>query len=593
MAGDAVHYYEIALGAVTNRAVFIPVSELSGRVAAASDYELYRSMYMYGPEIIDWTKNGKTIKGYPGTYALDTIVFDIDKGNKTDADTLSMARELVKQLSDEWIDQECIWPFFSGRGYHITTPDFFGFTQDTHELPAIVAATIEKHFPMVDHIYDGGRLIRVAHTKNHKSGKYKIPLTLEEFFSMQAHDILALAQSKRMIPVKKEAPRTLHTDKIVLPAKGTLHTSMKGGDRLIGQTKKSTDIVAIVTCAQKMYNEGDSTTHRHNRILAIASAWRRAGVPESAIVDAIAGQFKTLDRPEIVRTVQEVFTTPYEYGCTNEWMVKYCDPRCKHYQKKDLTLDISSAKQMEQRFSQMVRSDFNGMQLNLQDIYTLPSPYMFYPGEYVTFMGDTGLGKTAFVQGLMVKWNIPSILFSLENSEQLMYRRFIQIAHGMSKEDVIEHYKHNDNHLSTKLDHIRIVTIKPQLQAIREMIPTSGAKLFVVDTIDCIDVPFKNDLDKLKAIATELSALAQQYNIIIIGISHISKKAAYGGALDVHSASGPGTIEHRSDKVITIEGDRKANYRIIRSQKARDEAPFELATVYDVNTFRFEQVSFT
>jgi predicted ATP-dependent serine protease len=173
-----------------------------------------------------------------------------------------------------------------------------------------------------------------------------------------------------------------------------------------------------------------------------------------------------------------------------------------------------------------------------------------------------------------------------------MYRRFVQIAHKMSKDAVFEHYKHNDNHLSNDLSHIKVATVKPQLAAIKDLVATSGSKLVVVDTIDCIDVPFKNEMDKLKAIATELSSIAQQFNIIIFGISHISKKAAYGGALDVHSASGPGTIEHRSDKVITIEGDLKANYRVVRSQKARDEAPFQLATVYDTNTFRFDQVTF-
>jgi len=556
-------------------------------------------MYMYGSEILEHMKINKTRKHFAGRYYLDTIIFDIDKGKESNEGTLRRAQELVRMLSNEWLNQECIWPFFSGRGFHITTPDFFGFPQGRNDLPDIVDATLTAYFPHIDPIYDAGRLIRVAHTRNQKSGKYKIPLTLDELFGMKADDIVELAKVKRVIPVSRETPNQIHTAKIIVPKEQPksviLTTSMQGTDGaelLTTQHRKNTDIATVVPCAQKMFAEGSSTTHRRPRILRIASAWRRQGIPEQATLAACIHQFSTLEPAEVQRVVGEVYTTNYEYSCHDEWMQRYCDSKCKFAAKKNFTLDVMDAAAMEKQFTAFVRSHWNGMKLSLNDVFTLPQPFSFYPGEYVTFMGDTGLGKTAFIQNLMVKWKVPSLLFSLETSATLMYRRFVQIEHNMTKEQVIEHYQYNDNHLSKNLQHIKIVTVKPQLSAIKELITTSGAQLIVVDVIDAIDVPYKNEMDKLKAIASELSAWSQQYDIIIFGVSHISKKAAYGGALDVHSASGPGTIEHRSDKVITIEGDLKANYRIIRSQKARDEAPFQLATVYDVNTFRFEQVTF-
>jgi DNA repair protein RadA/Sms len=255
-------------------------------------------------------------------------------------------------------------------------------------------------------------------------------------------------------------------------------------------------------------------------------------------------------------------------------------------------MEVASAKDMEARFRDSVRSGFGGAVLDINDIYNIGQPFKIYPGAYITIMGDTGLGKTAFIQNLMVKWRLPSLLFSLENSEQLMYRRFVQIKHGMTKEEVFEYYKYNDNHLSDDLSHVRIVTVKPLIQSIKDLLPTSGAKLVVIDTIDCIEVPFKNDMDKLRVIPTELSFMAQQYGLIIIGVSHISKQASRGGAMDVHSTAGPATIEQRSDKVISIEGDRAHSYRIIKSQKARDETPFHLAAIHDCTTFRFDQVTF-
>jgi predicted ATP-dependent serine protease len=172
-----------------------------------------------------------------------------------------------------------------------------------------------------------------------------------------------------------------------------------------------------------------------------------------------------------------------------------------------------------------------------------------------------------------------------------MYRRFVQIKHGMSKDQVYEYYKQNDNHLSADVNHIKVMTVSPDLQQIKQVIAQHQPRILVVDTIDCVQVRGVPDFERMKIIPTELHNMAVQYGIIIIGVSHISKKASSTGALGVHSPSGPATIEQRSDIVLGLEGMGKSAFRTLTSHKGRDEAPFRLSMMYDTNTFRMEEVN--
>ena len=92
----------------------------------------------------------------------------------------------------------------------------------------------------------------------------------------------------------------------------------------------------------------------------------------------------------------------------------------------------------------------------------------------------------------------------------------------------------------------------------------------------------------MEKIITDLKQLAQSANIIIIGISHISKNAS-DGILNIHSAKGNSVIEQKADKVIGIVGDRLSQRRTIRSLASRDEAGFILSCRFDYETFQFQE----
>jgi hypothetical protein len=494
-----------------------------------------------------------------------------------------------------------IQPWYSGTGYHIQLHDAFGFAPGT-DIPAQVKATFTKHFAAADDIYDRTRLLRVAHTLNTKSGLYKIPLHPSELFTMSHEEIMALAAKPRMDFrwEETEEPLTKHLSKLIIIPEPKTRKQSSG----IALTASSN---GIVTCMQNLYARGEFNGSRHQDLLRLASAWRRGGVPFKATCVGLRDWASTMDAGEVDRIVGQVFQEGYKYSCQDKTMQKWCDPSCIFYKNKDFAIDIASAAVMEQNFVKFANTDFATTSFDLAEFYMLDrvrdgkggskaGSYKIYPGELVTIIGDTGTGKTAWLQNLCCSLKRMDILYlSLEVHQNLLYRRFIQIEHGMTKDSIVEHYQSHTNSLSQAIKHIQCITMAVDIATIHRLVAEMRPRIVVVDVLDGINVPGNlNENQKGEVIARELKQIAMQQNVIIIGIHHISKGAAenpLGKAkrMTVHSGKGASTLEQKSDKLIAIEGNRDEPVRIVTSLKSRDETNFRLAFKVDDKTFRFEQ----
>jgi len=407
---------------------------------------------------------------------------------------------------------------------------------------------------------------------------------MKEVFTLKSDEILELASEQRRVPITTipDDYGTSLNEYILVPDK-----KLNVGK----PTHAKDDPTAIVTCIQKMYNEGDVEGSRHIKILRMVSTFRRHGVPRSAIVSIMQKWAPSLDEYEVERIAENVFDKGYRYSCSDAVMSKYCDLKCIFYKNKNYTLEVVNAKDMEKNFTDFIRTDYKNRTFDLKDIYDT-SEFCFYPGEFTMVMGDTGLGKTAFVQNLCTPLTDMSILFlSLETHETLMFRRFIQICTGLTKEEVRDYYRTNTNSLSNAIDHIQIMSVAPEIKSIRQLVAEVEPKILIIDTLDSIEVEYsKGDNEDLKAIILALKKIAQVNGIIVIGVHHISKNAAYGGKLNVHSGKGSSTAEQKADKVITIEGNPETMKRVVKSQKARDEAPFNMLMEYDFRNFQYRQI---
>ena len=286
---------------------------------------------------------------------------------------------------------------------------------------------------------------------------------------------------------------------------------------------------------QHLYKRGQEKGSRHTELLRLISAWRRQGLSVESSLDLASHWASTLEKEEITHVVNSVYKNSYTYGCNDTIMKKFCDPKCIFYLHKNYVVDVLTPKDMESNFRSFLNSNMHP--LDLGKIYHIPS-YKIYPEEVVVVTADTGIGKSAWVQNLCDAWKVPTLYLSLEMHASLTYRRFLQIAYKMSREEVEDYYKNNSKSLIGALEYLKVVTQYPTISNLEKLIKTTLPELVVIDVMDGIIIKGTQDESKLGIIIQELKALAEKLHVVIIAIHHISKSAAYEKKLNIHSLKG-------------------------------------------------------
>lgn len=587
---------EVAVGSVANRGNVIPLHELHNYIKYKT--ELYRSMFIY-----DDTFTGN-VKTYQGTYDIDEIILDIDIKDEN----MEPVDKVMNFLNSSEIENQ-LW--FSGTGFHVHIPNIFGL-KASKDLPGILKHTLDSMFGKlgVDNIYDKSRLIRAEFSFNKKNNTYKIPiysLTREHNWTYKDYVQLATWVDYKS-PADDPARDANSLNNWMKYDKGFLkaHNTDKFKDKIVTKPKRNSvsvnttsdsELTAHVTCVQKMYKQGPELGSRHQTILRMISAWKRSGIPRAGSESLIGHWSPDFDRTEAFKMIDTVYGWEHDgYGCNDTIMDKFCDARCKFYRSKDYGVEVFNADSMTEQFRDFVKTDYSDRSFDLGTMYKMNNPYRFTVGELITIIGDTKLGKTAFIQNIVTKANQFKCLYiSLEVNEKLMWRRFCQIAFNETKEEIVNHYLNDDitfvNEAKKKLGHLKVLTVSPEINNIIDVISSVQPKIIVIDTIDEIRVDYVNDsLLKMQKIISKLKEIAQKYEVIIFAVSHISKTAAYEGTLNRHSAKGDSAIEQKSDKLLGISAPNPGSKaRIVESIVARDESGFKLKCFFNHETFRFQQ----
>ena len=589
MADRKVKYIELAIGSVANRAYAIRPEHIHKYIK--SRQELYRSLFTLDETAFNHFRDKGSIKSYEGKYSLDTVIFDIDKGRRTGEDTKRRASSFIQTLYEQGVDDDQIHIWFSGRGFHIEIPNLYGFKESIN-LPYQVKLTIDSHFgKLVDNIYDKGRLIRVGYTINMKSELYKLPLSNDMLLDWGYDEICEYCQTQT------NASRYAHThfkeDYECIWEEKVMEIAEH---RVDDESVSNTELNSHVTCVQKMW-KSDKEGERHITLLRMANAWKRMGIQKEGAIKMSEYNVPSLDRNEILKIIDDVFAWEHNgYSCSDTIMDKYCDPICKFYKNKNYGLEVYGVNELSELLKEFVHMDMDTNSFNLKDYYPIPEDYRFLPGELAILIGDTKLGKTAWLQSLMVKLTHMNILYlSLEVGSWLIFRRFLQTANALSKQEVNDIYRVYDEEkvkvINNGVKNIKVMTTSPDIDSMKQIISDNQPQIVCIDTIDAIEVKYNNDpFTKMEKIVNSLKQIATQIDVIFFGISHISKGASRD-MLTVHSAKGNSAIEQKADKIIGITGDRTMNdTRVIRSLASRDETDFELAMKFNYHTFQFSPI---
>ena len=565
-------YLEIAQGTPAARGVLIDRKDLAKYVN--TKVPLYRSVYTYTEDVIQFKEQTGSIKSYFGERAIDHVPIDIDKGGNSDGHTLDLTRAVLMQLKDMDVEDSSFQVYFSGTGYHINiSNEVFNFQTGTH-LPLVVRSTMTKLFPDIDNsIYMRSGIYRVAHTINKKSGLYKIPLTTKEVWSLDADKLKQLAQEPRL-----EFPYE------VLVGDGELEEHIVSSGHNITAMQNVTEPSKVVPCVQTMLNQGPATGKRHNVILRIVSHLKRHGLP-SKFAKVIIDEWNqgSMDDQEIISLIESAYNGNYRYSCNDATMKDYCSSKCIYFKRKDYLVDVKSSSDLQTEFEERLETDFEGKKIPLADMLGLEQDTDIYPGELVTIFGPTGSSKTTLAQCIALgvdfarnqintKWQIPCLYLSLELSGWYMHRRNLQIVSDLSKDQVNADYKGVYERHSHLLEHMVIQTVSPTLEQIQSKVRELQPALVIIDYIDLVETPFhvKGEYEQVKYVSHNLSNMAVNSDMIVIQVSQVSRDYSRNEVLDLYAGKGSGAIENASRKVIGLNGQANSHKKSLHMFKNTD-----------------------
>lgn len=186
-------------------------------------------------------------------------------------------------------------------------------------------------------------------------------------------------------------------------------------------------------------------------------------------------------------------------------------------------------------------------------------------GSVILLGGEPGIGKSTLLLQLALQLNKLKILYvSGEESEQQIKLRARRIPHS------------NEN---------LYIAAETQLERIFEFYKDIQPELLVVDSIQTIYTDAlesaPGSVSQVRESAAKLIRFAKDRNVPVFLVGHITKEGMLAG---------PKVLEHMVDTVLTFEGDRHNNYRIVRTSKNRFGSTMEIG-IYEMLSQGLREVS--
>lgn len=177
-------------------------------------------------------------------------------------------------------------------------------------------------------------------------------------------------------------------------------------------------------------------------------------------------------------------------------------------------------------------------------------------GSVMLLGGEPGIGKSTLLLQLALQLHPLKVLYvSGEESEQQIKLRA--------------------QRLPIKNDNLYIAA-ETRLERIADFYREIEPDLIIVDSIQTVYTDAlesaPGSVSQVRETASKLIRLAKDANVPIFLVGHITKEG---------TLAGPKVLEHMVDTVLTFEGDRHNNYRIVRTSKNRFGSTMEIG-IYEM-----------
>ncbi len=239
----------------------------------------------------------------------------------------------------------------------------------------------------------------------------------------------------------------------------------------------------------------------------------------------------------------------------------------------------------------------------------------FAPGETIVIMAETGIGKSALLQNILWKQNLPTMFFSTEMGEVITFLRQLQCANEKTEREIIADYEDGaeepylkkvfEGMAKCRFLHgsIDIDDIIPYVQKC-ELETNEKVRIVAVDHLDFVRGHGRNLYEQKSDVMRELHNIAIRTQSVVIIISQVSRPPMQAFANDkpyrpnLHSGKGTGDIEQAADNVFSLWDPKKeiwandhplTNLKMDILKLRRGRAGVTIGLHYDAETMRIEQ----
>jgi 5S rRNA maturation endonuclease (ribonuclease M5) len=235
-------------------------------------------------------------------------------------------------------------------------------------------------------------------------------------------------------------------------------------------------------------------------------------------------------------------------------------------------LPLYTVYEMEEQFKEYVK-EVNTRGFSLGRLAPAYGNKTMMPGELIMVMGDTGQGKTAFMQYMARSAKpLPTLFFELELPLEAMFMRNTQMECNCLEDDVLKDYREGTASMKEKFKNLEhILTCDRSgitMDYMERLIEQSELKfgkhpaMVMIDYMGLVKGVSFNRYEAMAAKAQQAKVLAKNTGTVVVMGSQVGRpqkddKGNRGArkALSLHDARGAGELEESANLILGITKD--------------------------------------
>jgi len=558
-------YVELVLDGITNRNKIINVDKISKEVYEGKT-DCYISQYLFTEDYLKYSLENESVSGYIGSIDFQYIYLDFD--SKEDPE---IARQdlyffikygLSEYLSQNEINQLRI--FFSGsKGFHLAIPKKFLTnvkpSRDLHLRPEAFVKHIvnltskqsESEISTIDYIiYKGNnRVFRLPNTINSKTGLYKIAISFDELENYTIDEIKKLAKVKRDFTF----------DNNIIP-----NESLTDLFNTVKIEKKNENLNNTVKFNGNLF-EQVLTGNRNERAFQIASNLQRNGLNIKNIENVVSYWNNNNPDPLPESELKSILKSVSKYdlsGLSNKEIERS---------------DFMNFDDRKRNYAEYIK-DIENKKIDIGFILIDEKLRGIRPGNVLTLLAETGIGKSAIVQNILQnytkKTDKHTLYISLEMDNYEIHERETQIEFNVSGYDVENSYlKDTANYNSLHLNKFITLSYSVDINKLYEIVEKckeyfGEIGLIAIDHVGIMENNKynENEYSRITDIMKRIKqfALCSKYPICVISQVNRMEALKKSDRLSLFSGKGSGEVENSSNVVLALEKITAENFPIFK-----------------------------